>query len=140
MVITKPKGDPFCGVARYCMSYVLARGHVILSNGWLENMTAKLGERCCKNRWDSKISERSDINIFSVIAPLAMKFCGGVCKDMKHIVIEGDGHWSDETTRTCTPISSSAAAGQQGQREQRLISLSSLILWPRKFIQACATA
>jgi hypothetical protein len=46
MVITKPKGNPFCGVARYYMRYVLARGHIILSNGWLENMTAKMGEHC----------------------------------------------------------------------------------------------
>jgi len=34
MVITKPKGDQFCGVAENTMRYVLARGHVILGNGW----------------------------------------------------------------------------------------------------------
>jgi hypothetical protein len=50
----------------------MEKGQVILSIGWPGNATAKMGERCCKNRWDSKISGRGDINIFGVTAPLTM--------------------------------------------------------------------
>jgi hypothetical protein len=57
-------------------------------------------------------------SVATLAAPLAMKFCAGMCKDVKHIMIEGNGHRSDETMGTCMLISSSTAARQQGQQGQ----------------------
>jgi len=34
---------------------------------------------------------------------------------MKHIVVEGHGHWSDRTTEMRMPTGMNTAAGQQGQ-------------------------
>jgi len=47
---------------------------------------------------------------------MATKFHTGVCNDMKHIMVEGHGHWSDGIMGTCMPTGRNAAAGQQGQR------------------------
>ena len=41
---------------------------------------------------------------------MAKIFYRGMHKDIKHIVVEGHGHWSYATMRTCMPTSSSAAA------------------------------
>jgi hypothetical protein len=39
-----------------------------------------------------------------------------VCKDVKHIMIKGDGHQSNEMTRTFMPTGRYAAVGQQEQQ------------------------
>ena len=48
MAITASNGDLSCGDVEHCMEYVLAKGHAILSNGWLENVIVKMGVCCCR--------------------------------------------------------------------------------------------
>ena len=45
---------------------------------------------------------------------MATKLLKDVCKDIKHIFVEGHGHWSDGTIGTHMPIRRNANAGQQG--------------------------
>jgi len=45
---------------------------------------------------------------------MAIKLFRDVCNDMKRIVVEGHGHWSDGIMGTCMSTSRNAAAGQQG--------------------------
>jgi hypothetical protein len=69
--------------------------------------------------WDSRDSEHKKNNISYILNPIATKFLGGMCKDVKHSVVEGHGHWSNGTMRTCMSNVSSAAARFQGQRAQK---------------------
>jgi hypothetical protein len=92
------------------MEYILEKGRFNLSFGWPGNTIAKRG---CMTVETAEAA--SEATLISSVSQLAMKLCGCLSKDTKHIVTEGDGHWSDETTRTCIPISCSIAAGQQEQ-------------------------
>jgi hypothetical protein len=65
--------------------------------------------------WGSWDSEHKKNDISFILNPVAMKFLKGMCKGMKHAVVEGHGHWSDGTMGTCVPTSSCEAVGQQGQ-------------------------
>jgi hypothetical protein len=49
---------------------------------------------------------------------MATEFLRNMCKDMKHAVVEGHGHWSDGTTGIRMPTGRYAAVGQQGQQAQ----------------------
>jgi hypothetical protein len=69
--------------------------------------------------WASKNIEHKKNDISFILNPMATEFLRDVCKDMKHIVVEGHGHWSDGTTGMCMPTSSSVAARFSGQQAQK---------------------
>jgi hypothetical protein len=66
----------------------------------------------------SRDSEHKKNDISFILNPIATKFLRGMCKDMKQIVVEGHGHWRDETMRICMPTSSCMVAGLHGRQAQ----------------------
>jgi len=68
---------------------------------------------------DSRDSEHKKNDISFILNPIDTKFLRGVCRDMKHAVVERHGHWIIGTTGICMPISSSAAARFLGQQAQK---------------------
>jgi hypothetical protein len=79
-------------------------------------------ERTCQpaaaQLWGSRNIEHKKNDISFILNPMAMEFLRDMCKDMKHIVVEGHGHWSDGTTGGCMPTGRNSAAGQQGHHVQ----------------------
>jgi hypothetical protein len=71
----------------------------------------------------SRDSEHKKNDISFILNPSATKFLRGVCKDMKQIVVEGHGHWSDETMRICMPTSSCTVEGLHRQQAQERVYL-----------------
>jgi hypothetical protein len=70
-------------------------------------------------------SEHKKNDIPFIFDPMATEFLRNMCKDMKHAVVEGHGHWSDGTTGICMPTGRYAAVGQKGQQAQeKIITLS----------------
>jgi hypothetical protein len=68
---------------------------------------------------EHRAQENKKNDISFILNPMATEFLRDVCKHMKHIVVEGHGHWSDGTTGMCMPTSSSAAARFSGQQAQK---------------------
>jgi hypothetical protein len=81
----------------------------------LTNEVVDFPERMCQpaaaQLWGSRNIEHKKNDISFILNPI-------VCKNMKHIVVEEHGHWSDGTTGGCMPTGRNSAAGQQGHHVQ----------------------
>jgi hypothetical protein len=84
----------------------------------------------------SRDSEHKKNDISFILNPIATRFLRGVCKDMKQAVVEGYGHWSDETMRICMPTSSCTVVGLHGQQAQECVYLFHLRLFGHEILRS----